>query len=245
MRPGDVAFFGPARRGGKLRGVMLVERGAAGWMVPELRVETTRQVIHLQGEVTTVGRGPGVDVALSDPTVAPLHAELVRRGDHVYVADLGLSRAGTCVNGRLIARRVLADGDVVSFGRARVQVRGLVSQRVEDAAPLRQGRVGAPDLTARELDVLSALCRPAATGARCFTAPATVKAIAVELGVTEAAVKQHLTNLYAKFCIPAGAERRLRLANAALEVGTVRRQCPVSSDREAQAWVSRPGAPAR
>lgn len=223
----------------------------------ELRVEATLQVIHLQGEVTTVGRGPGVDVTLPDPTVAPLHAELVRRGAHVYVTDLGLSGAGTCVNGRPIARRVLADGDVVSFGRVRVQVGGLTSEQVEDAAPLRQTRASVPDLTERELDVLGALCRPAVAGARFFTAPATVKAIAGELGVTEAAVKQHLSKLYAKFCIPTGPERRMRLANTALEAGTVRQGDPVQSarevstglsdqhGRETQARAPLPGGPAR
>jgi len=48
-----------------------------------------------------------------------LHAEIVRRGPYAYVTDLGLSRNGTRVNGRLVARRVLDDGDVLTFGSAR------------------------------------------------------------------------------------------------------------------------------
>ncbi len=203
-------------------------------------------------------RGPGVDVTLSDPTVAPLHAELVHCGAHVYVVDLGLSRAGTLVNGRPTARCVLSDGDVVSFGRVRVHVRGPDLPTGGGSAPVRQRLVGVPDLTARELEVLSALCRPATAEVRSFfIAPATVQVIAGELGVTEAAVKQHLTKLYAKFCISTGAERRLRLANAAMEAGTVRQGGPVQSAREtatgpsdqhrreAQERAWRPVAPAR
>lgn len=48
--------------------------------------------------VTSVGRGPGVDLVLDDPTVSRLHAELVRRGPYVYVTDLGLPRNGTLAN---------------------------------------------------------------------------------------------------------------------------------------------------
>jgi len=58
-------------------------------MTPHLRIEETGQVFELAEEITTVGRGAGVAIRLGDPSVSRLHAELVRRGDHVYVADLG------------------------------------------------------------------------------------------------------------------------------------------------------------
>ena len=83
---------------------------------PFIRIEDSGAVLPLRPEVTTVGRGRGVDVRLDDPSVSRLHAEIVRRGPYIYVVDLGLSRNGTRVNGRPIARRVLEDGDVVSFG---------------------------------------------------------------------------------------------------------------------------------
>src|SRR5437763_8891071 len=99
---------------------------------PYLRQEDTGEVFELRGDITTVGRGDGVDVALDDPSVSRLHAELVRRGPHVYIADLGLSANGTRVNGRPVGRRILADGDVLSFGAARTRVGGLA--RSEAAA---------------------------------------------------------------------------------------------------------------
>ena len=86
---------------------------------PFLRIEDSGEVFPLRDEVTTVGRGQGADIRLDDPSVSRLHAELIRRGPYVYVVDLGLSRNGTRVNGRPIARRVLDEGDVLSFGAAR------------------------------------------------------------------------------------------------------------------------------
>jgi DNA-binding CsgD family transcriptional regulator len=187
---------------------------------PYLRVEDSGSVFELSKEVTTVGRGDGVDIALTDPSVSRLHAELVRRGPHVYVADLGLSSNGTRVNGRPIGRRILADGDVLSFGSARTRVGGLHSDRSgTDTVELR--RMSAPDLTRREAEVLAALCRPALNH-EAFVAPATARDIAEELVVTEAAVKQHLLRLYSKFRIPEGGNRRGRLANEVIALGVVR-----------------------
>jgi hypothetical protein len=152
-----------------------------------------------------VGRGDGVDIALADPTVSRLHAELVRRGAHFYVSDLGLSSNGTRVNGRPVGRRVLTDGDVLSFGTARTRIGGLSAQPdMDDTMELR--RISAPDL-----------------------APATAKDIADELVVTEAAVKQHLLRLYQKFRIAEGVNRRARLANEVISAGVVR---PLPSDSE-------------
>ena len=52
--------------------------------------------------------------------------------------------------------------------------------------------------------------------------PATAKEIADDLVVTEAAVKQHLLRLYAKFRVPEGTNRRTRLANEVIALGLVR-----------------------
>ena len=195
---------------------------------PHLRLEETGEVFPLRDDVTTVGRGGGVDISLEDPSVSRLHAEIVRRGDHIYVADLGLSVNGTRVNGRPVGRRVLADGDVLSFGVARTRVSGIPAQQdSEDTVELR--RISAPDLTRREVEVLTSLCRPALQQ-DAFVAPATAKDIADELVVTEAAVKQHLLRLYQKFRIAEGVNRRARLANEVISAGVVR---PLPTDSDA------------
>ena len=185
---------------------------------PLLRAEDTGDRFELRGEVTSVGRGGGVDVALTDPSVSRLHAELIRRGPHVYISDLGLSTNGTRVNGRPVGRRLLVNGDVLSFGAARLRFES-------DAGPaeptVELGRVSTPDLTRREMDVITALCRPALRQ-EAFVAPATAREIAEELVVTEAAVKQHLLRLYQKLRIGEGTNRRGRLANEVIAMGVVR-----------------------
>jgi hypothetical protein len=176
-------------------------------------------MMPLREDVTTIGRGRSVDVHLADPSVSRLHAEIIRRGPYAYVTDLGLSRNGTRVNGRLVARRVLEEGDVLTFGSARCRVFGIAAEEFTAEVELR--RPAAPELTRRELDVVTSLCRPALSD-EAFVAPATAREIATELVVTEAAVKQHLLRLYQKFRIPEGANRRVRLANEVVALGIVR-----------------------
>jgi hypothetical protein len=186
---------------------------------PYIRVEDSGLMMPLREDVTTIGRGRAVDVRLSDPSVSRLHAEIIRRGPYAYVTDLGLSRNGTRVNGRLVARRLLEDGDVLSFGAARCRVLGITGEDFTAEVELR--RPSAPELTRRELDVLTSLCRPALSD-EAFVAPATAREIAADLVVTEAAVKQHLLRLYQKFRIPEGTNRRVRLANEVVALGIVR-----------------------
>jgi len=194
---------------------------------PHLRLEDTGETFRLRADLTTVGRGSGVDIDLADPSVSRLHAEVVCRGTHVYVSDLGLSVNGTRVNGRPICRRVLLEGDVLSFGTVRTRVSGLqTGSEADDTVELR--RISAPDLTRRELEVLNALCRPALQQ-EAFVAPATAHDIADELVVTEAAVKQHLLRLYQKFRTAEGVNRRARLANEVISAGVVR---PLPADVE-------------
>jgi len=189
---------------------------------PHIQVASTGAMVSLQPEVTTVGRGNHVDIRLHDPSVSLLHAELVRRGPYVYVMDLGLSRNGTRVNGRLVARRLLADGDALTFGSARCRISGIATGENVDAEHLRSA---APELTRRELDVIASLCRPALCE-DAFVTPATAREIAADLVVTEAAVKQHLLRLYTKLRIPEGPNRRIRLANEVIALGLAKPGLP-------------------
>jgi hypothetical protein len=190
---------------------------------PFIRIEDTGEVVALHADVTTVGRGRSVDIRLRDASVSKLHAEIICRGSYAYVADLGLSRNGTRVNGRPTTRRVLEDGDVLSFGSARCRVGGLAREDITAEVELRRQSV--PELTRREHDVLTSLCRPALSD-EAFVAPATAREIATDLVVTEAAVKQHLLRLYQKFRVAEGPNRRTRLANEVVALGLVRPMPP-------------------
>ncbi len=201
---------------------------------PYIRIEDSGAVIPLSRDVTTIGRGSCVDVRLGDPSVSRLHAEIVRRGPYAYVTDLGLSHNGTRVNGRLVARRVLQDGDVLTFGSARCRVGGITAEDL--SAEVELSKFAVPELTRRELDVVTALCRPALSDAA-FVAPGTAREIACDLVVTEAAVKQHLLRLYQKFRIPEGPNRRVRLANEVVALGLVRPLPPTDPPGERPAGI--------
>ena len=92
------------------------------WRGPEgqriLTLETGRDRV-------TVGRGPEVDIALdADEQVSRLHAEIERIGGEWTIADDGLSRNGSFLNGeRVGGRRRLADGDELRFGATMVVFR--------------------------------------------------------------------------------------------------------------------------
>jgi len=211
---------------------------------PHLRIESTGELVRLRPDVTTVGRGKSVDVYLDHPSVSKLHAEIIRRGPYVYVSDLGLSRNGTRVNGRVVAQRLLDNGDVLAFGSQRCQIGGLPSEATLHEVSLRRSAI--PELTRREVDVVAALCQPALSD-EAFVAPATAREIAADLVVTEAAVKQHLLRLYQKLRIAEGPNRRTRLANEVMALGLVR-PLPVAEPEVPKSRPTRSGpsaAPAR
>ena len=205
---------------------------------PHLQVASTGALFSLRPDVTTIGRGQYVDIRLEDPSVSVLHAELVRRGPYVYVMDLGLSRNGTRVNGRLVARRVLADQDAISFGSARCRIIGVETADVLDTE---HPRAANPELTRRELDVIASLCRPALSD-EAFVTPATAREIAADLVVTEAAVKQHLLRLYTKLRIAEGPNRRVRLANEVVTLGLAKPELPAEPNGAGPGGRS-PGTP--
>jgi pSer/pThr/pTyr-binding forkhead associated (FHA) protein len=173
---------------------------------------------ELQSERTTVGKAGENDIALpDDPTASRLHAVLEQFPAGWCVTDLGSSN-GTWVNGeRIWASHRLRHGDEIRLGQSRLIFRDPLSA----GGPLTEAEDVPPSLTTRERDVLLALCRPL-LDRDMFTEPASTRAIAEELVITQAAVKQHLANLYEKFGVAAeDSNRRSRLANEALRRGAV------------------------
>jgi pSer/pThr/pTyr-binding forkhead associated (FHA) protein len=170
----------------------------------------------------TVGAEDSNDVCLNDDgTVSRLHAVVEHYGSGWAVRDLG-SRNGTYINGRrVLGEQALHPGDELRIGKTRLIFR-------DHDAPMRGGRGTqvlavdpSPELTRRERDVLHALCRPLAS-VEPFSQPASIRAIAKELVVSDAAVKQHLLRLYDKFGLTDRTEnRRVRLANEAVARGVI------------------------
>lgn len=172
------------------------------------------EAVALQGERVTVGKATSSDIALEDPTISHLHAAFELFGSGWCITDLG-SRNGTYVQDeRILGPRALRAGDEIRIGGVRLVFRDEKGKRSST-----QAAEPAPKLTPRERDVLLALCRPVLSG-DLLTEPASIRAIASELVLSEDAVKKHLGRLYAKFQITE-APRKGRLANDAIRRGAV------------------------
>jgi len=185
-----------------------------------------RQLIALTGQRVTVGKLSSSVISLDqDATVSRVHAVLENFGCAWSIRDLG-SRNGTYVNGeKITAERVLRSGDELRLGNSRLifwQATQANNATVDDITESDERVQLRPRLTPREQDVLVALCRPLVSGDH-FAQPASIQRMASELFVTEAAIKQHLQNLYEKFGVPTEGGRRVALANEAVRRGAVSR----------------------
>jgi pSer/pThr/pTyr-binding forkhead associated (FHA) protein len=182
-----------------------------------------RELITLSGQRVTIGKAATNLVSLKhDSTVSRLHAVLDNLGFAWSVRDVG-SRNGTYLNGEKISvERVMRSGDELRVGKSRLvfwEVKEgdeATADATMSAAPTQLP----PRLTRRELEVLMVLCRPLVSEDP-FPEAISVRRMAQELFVTEAAIKQHLQNLYDKFAIPTEGERRVRLANEAIRRGAI------------------------
>ena len=175
-----------------------------------------RRALLLQGDRLIVGSAADGDVVIGDTSVSRIHAMLHQLNGRWFIEDCG-SRNGTAVNGhQLTSMCPLRPHDEVRLGRARLVFCGQPSAGGNPTDTVAKR----PPITAREHDVLVALCRPLATG-DVFTEPSSVREMAAALTVSENAVKLHLANLTSKFGIVGPERRRSRLANVALDAGAV------------------------
>jgi ABC-type multidrug transport system ATPase subunit/pSer/pThr/pTyr-binding forkhead associated (FHA) protein len=108
LRPGDIMRI---RDGlGNSIGMSLDTGAPVSLRTRSLGMLNLAQVTNIR-----IGRDPSNDLPLNHPTVSSQHARLERRGNVLYIQDLG-STNGTFVNGRRITQMVLNAGDVVQIG---------------------------------------------------------------------------------------------------------------------------------
>jgi len=94
---------------------------AAG-LTPEtmtLVVGETR--VPLAKRVSTLGRSRDCDVVVPDPNASRTHAEVRHIGLDYFLVDMG-STNGTEVNGQIVKRHALADGDRIVVGTTEIKV---------------------------------------------------------------------------------------------------------------------------
>lgn len=179
----------------------------------ELRIGAFPELTPLEKSRVTVGRATGNDIVVEHPTVSKLHAVLECYSGEWCIRDVG-SANGTFVNGRSVSTETrLSPGDGIALGGCTVVFR---AEESNPADPTDRA-TGPPELTRREKAVLIALCRPLLSNDASFAQPSSIREMAAELVVSEAAVKFHLANLYDKFALyDTGGHRRVQLANEAL-----------------------------
>ncbi len=71
---------------------------------------------QLDGERLTIGRKPENDIQIDNLAVSGKHALIITILDDSFLEDLG-STNGTYVNGKLIKKHALKDGDVIAIGK--------------------------------------------------------------------------------------------------------------------------------
>ncbi len=180
---------------------------------------------HLPDQVdaVTVGRAADAGVRIDDDSqVSRVHARLERVAGQWSVVDDGLSRNGTFVNGRRVTHRVrLRDRDRITVGRT-LLVFCAPEQTVSDQTLVADDVPRPGTLTAAQLNVLRALCRPGLEGGP-YTAPASNQQISAELSLSLDGVKTHLRVLYAKFGIEGlpQNQKRARLVEIAMRWSVV------------------------
>ena len=127
---------------------------------------TERRALLLDGERLTVGSATDNDIVVDDVSVSRIHALLHVLNGRWLIEDCG-SRNGTSVNGRQVtSMHPLRSADEVRLGRARLVFCGQVSAGGSPTDTV----IERPPITARERDVLVALCGPPANG-DIFTEP--------------------------------------------------------------------------
>jgi pSer/pThr/pTyr-binding forkhead associated (FHA) protein len=165
----------------------------------------------------TIGRNPSNWLALPwDSEASRVHATLERLGDEWTLVDDGRARNGTFVDGeRVSGRRRLRDGETLQMGRTVMLFR---SPEDETAVTELSAHAVPPPISAAQLRVLQALCRPYGQGR--FATPASNAEIAAELVIGVETVKTHMKALYEAFDLE-GTGNRAELARRALEAGLV------------------------
>ncbi len=79
------------------------------------------QRVYLTRDRTSLGRKPHNHIVLTDLAVSGEHCAFELKGlSDVYVEDLG-STNGTYINGKMVRRHLLHDGDVIAIGKFKIR----------------------------------------------------------------------------------------------------------------------------
>jgi Protein of unknown function (DUF3662)/FHA domain len=102
--------------------VISAEDARDAGLAPEVMTLVLGGARHrLTKRVNTLGRSRDCDVVVPDPNASRVHAEIRHIGLDYYLVDMG-STNGTEVNGQVVKRHALADGDTIVMGTTEITV---------------------------------------------------------------------------------------------------------------------------
>ncbi|MBI2801480.1 MAG: FHA domain-containing protein [Gammaproteobacteria bacterium] len=130
---------------------------------------------QLNRERMTVGRKPDNDIQIDNLAVSGKHALVITILDDSFLEDLG-STNGTYVNGKLIKKHALRDGDVVGIGKHELKYVNehatADDEEFEKTMIIRPGSASAAVAAAKAAQDAGAAVHAAAAAPRAVSAPA-------------------------------------------------------------------------
>jgi len=102
----------------------------------------------LTSETMTIGRKPSNDIPIDNLSVSGKHAQVITILEDSFLEDLG-STNGTYVNGKLVKKHALEDGDNITLGKYQIVYQngasGSAAQGFEQTMIIRAGEKGMPE----------------------------------------------------------------------------------------------------
>ena len=101
--------------------ISAAEARAAGLAPEQMTLVVGGTRVPLTKRVSTLGRSRDCDVVVPDPNASRTHAEIRHIGLDYFLVDMG-STNGTEVNGQVVKRHALAEGDRIVVGTTEIAV---------------------------------------------------------------------------------------------------------------------------
>lgn len=102
----------------------------------------------LTSETVTIGRKPSNDIPIDNLSVSGKHAQVITILEDSFLEDLG-STNGTYVNGKLVKKHALEDGDSITLGKYQITYHNPTSasaaEGFEKTMVIRPGEKGMPE----------------------------------------------------------------------------------------------------
>ena len=102
----------------------------------------------LTSETVTIGRKPSNDIPIDNISVSCRHAQVITILEGSFLEDLG-STNGTYVNGKLVKKHALEDGDSITLGKYQITYHNSTSRSAgegfEKTMVIRPGEKGMPE----------------------------------------------------------------------------------------------------